>query len=51
MEAFIPNAEVTGSCPLTTPVGEAASTGSMVLDEIPTPTLRSTWGHVKAIYR
>jgi hypothetical protein len=50
-ESFIPNAEVTGSCSLQTPVGEAAALASMQLDSAPTPTVRSTWGRVKAIYR
>ncbi|HTO92512.1 MAG TPA: hypothetical protein VMJ70_15380 [Candidatus Sulfotelmatobacter sp.] len=50
-EAFIPNAEVTGSCDLGTPVGEPAATASMLLDTAPTPARRSSWGQLKATYR
>jgi hypothetical protein len=50
VEAFIPNAEVTGSCDLRTPVGQPAAQASMQLDSAPTPTLRSSWGHLKAVY-
>jgi len=50
-EAFVPNAEVTGSCDLGTPVGQPASTATMEMDTAPTPAQRTTWGRVKAVYR
>ena len=50
-EEFIPVVETDGNCLDPWPVGEVLARTTLVLNSVPVPTRRTSWGRVKQVYR